>query len=151
MSGHPTAAALRVAVNQARRAMSETGSNDAEHEALLELVELVDELGAATPDEHVGDANGGCGEGTGELGKIEVVVIRDPDGYNDVTIYRDGEPLRADEYYEYLIDAGAGHEYSDWLAYRYECMSQASESLRPRLTTLFDDPPGRKYIENWPG
>ena len=49
-----------------------------------------------------------------DLPKIEVLVVRDPDDYTEVSVFADGQPLRPAEYVEYSVDPGAGGAMSEW-------------------------------------
>lgn len=44
--------------------------------------------------------------------KIEVLVVRDPDGGTDLQLWVDGEPT--DAWSVEVVDPGAGHMRSDW-------------------------------------
>lgn len=43
---------------------------------------------------------------------IEILVERDPDSCDVVTVFVDG--VRTDEYAEHVVDPGAGHLLSEW-------------------------------------
>ncbi len=82
---------------------------------------------------------------------VEVLTVRDPDGPTAVhhTVLGTVPPHWAVS--EFSVDAGAGHEWEDWAAHRDECLTSASEALRPALLDALADPPGGKYIEGRDG
>lgn len=52
--------------------------------------------------------------------KIEVLIVRDPDGGTNLTIWVDG--VESNDYVEQVIDPGYGHQRSDW--------NEGTESIR---------------------
>lgn len=76
---------------------------------------------------------------------VEVVIVRDPDGYDDVQVFVDGARTKSQDY---VIDAGAGHTWPDWVTYRDQCLRLATGSAaRAALIDAFTDPPGGRYVE----
>lgn len=63
--------------------------------------------------------------------RLELVVVRDPDGGTDVTVLVDGVQL--DDYDEYVIDAGRGYTFSDWTESREEAIASASPAAAALL------------------
>ncbi|MGD9622300.1 MAG: hypothetical protein AB7G47_19925 [Mycolicibacterium sp.] len=80
-------------------------------------------------------------------GRVEIVGERDPDGGTDIALYIDGEPVRFEEY---IIDAGWGFEWSEWVEQRAYEIASASAAVAATLYQSALDPPGSKYIENMP-
>lgn len=87
--------------------------------------------------------------------QLELVIVRDPDGDTDCTLFMDGRELVfGAEYDEYQIDAGRGYTYSDWIDARDRAVAAASPAAAARIAAAYDDPPGDQYIddapEDWP-
>lgn len=80
--------------------------------------------------------------------KLEVVVVRDPDGATHIEAYLGGKPIEADEY---LIDAGSGWTWSDWQVARDQNLTAASAKARKALLEHYSDPPGGEYVEDRDG
>ncbi len=80
--------------------------------------------------------------------RLELVVIRDPDGGTDVTVFADGVVI--DDYDEYVIDAARGHTFGDWTESRAEAIASASPAAAAMLAASYDDPPGYQYIDGAP-
>ncbi|MGQ4614611.1 hypothetical protein [Nocardia sp. R7R-8] len=76
--------------------------------------------------------------------KVEVIIIRDPDGPVDAHVFIDG---RATSVTEFMIDAGAGWCWADWRHCRDQNITAASPSARQVLLAVYADPPGGKYVE----
>lgn len=77
--------------------------------------------------------------------RVELVVVRDPDGGTDIDCYVDGYPV---PFTEYMVDAGAGYTRSDWDETTAEYLAQASSELvRGRIDAARDRPPGWQYID----
>lgn len=81
---------------------------------------------------------------------IEILVVRDPESADDMTVWVDGVDVTNEAAFIY-VDAGAGWDYEDW------CESAAAHLAWPLSPKVFlaaqaayDDPPGKQYIENWP-
>lgn len=80
--------------------------------------------------------------------RLEVVIVRDPDGGTDATTFVDG--VQVDDYDEYIVDAGRGHTYSDWIESRDCAMAAASPAAAALLAQCYDNPPGSQYIDDAP-
>ena len=80
----------------------------------------------------------------------EVLTVRDPDGPTEVTMTILGTTPPPETIAQTPVDAGAGHEWSDWTMYRDEALAAVSEALRPAMLEAFDCPPGGQYIEGRP-
>lgn len=79
---------------------------------------------------------------------IENIVVRDPDGRLQIELFVNGEPVDSTEF---IIDAGAGWEWEDWVGYRDYALEQASsQSVLDALKEAFDDPPGSEHINGKP-
>ncbi|MET4614077.1 hypothetical protein ABIC28_005090 [Rhodococcus sp. PvR044] len=76
--------------------------------------------------------------------ELELIIVRDPDGYTHVDAFLGGEPIDATEY---VIDAGAGADWEGWKETRDENLAAASPAARAALLGHYDDPPGGKYVE----
>jgi hypothetical protein len=85
--------------------------------------------------------------------KIAVIVIRDPDGPDDVSIFVDGVEVNYQDpgVDVFVIDAGAGHERADWDESRAFDVARAQHRHGDRVAELLDaayaDPPGSEYID----
>lgn len=84
--------------------------------------------------------------------KIELVVTRDPDSADEVDIYIDGVPIgQTDiEVAEFHVDAGAGHDWEDWVDSHADSVARASGAVAAILRELALDAPGSQYIEDAP-
>ncbi|MBO0676811.1 hypothetical protein JRC04_04980 [Mycolicibacterium sp. S2-37] len=84
---------------------------------------------------------------------IEVVHMRDPDGYDEPTFYVNGQPV--DELSNvrvtfYSIDCGRGVEFSELVeSARYD-YNNASPRVWNELAEFYADPAGGKYIDGEP-
>lgn len=79
--------------------------------------------------------------------KIELIVVRDPDGDTSTTLFVDGERV-TDGVIEYEIDAGRGYTWEDWKESRdYDLALASSPAVRAELLSWYSDPPGWKYID----
>ena len=78
--------------------------------------------------------------------KVEVIVVRDPDGGIGTYVYIDGHPASITE--EYTIDAGSGWQWDEWREHRDRCLAAASPACRAELLDTFTDPPGGNYVED---
>jgi hypothetical protein len=83
------------------------------------------------------------------VSRTEVIIVRDPDGRTEVTVYVDGEPVEGVE--EYNVDAGSGWDWEEWKAHRDHCLTTCSDGVLTDLADAFTDPPGGEYIENCDG
>lgn len=77
----------------------------------------------------------------------EVLVVRDPDGPNDVDVAVLGSPTQDEQVRVYSVDAGAGWEWVNWVEHRNACLQQASDGIQGPLRAAFAAPPGGKYVE----
>lgn len=82
--------------------------------------------------------------------RVELVVVRDPDGGTNATMFLDGAELPASDVEEYVVDAGWGHTYSDWIESRDDAVEAASPAAAALLRESYDYPPGHRYIEDAP-
>jgi hypothetical protein len=84
--------------------------------------------------------------------RLELVLVRDPDGDTDATLFVDG--VEIDDCDEYVIDAGRGYTFGDWTESRDDAVAAASPAAAALLAASFDYPPGHQYIddapEGWP-
>ncbi|WP_280426781.1 hypothetical protein [Nocardia carnea] len=77
--------------------------------------------------------------------RIEVIVVRDPDGDTDIDVFVAGVKANAEEFH---IDTGRSPwTRSNWEQHRDRSLAIASPACAEKLGPLFDDPPGGKYIE----
>ncbi|MCK5755629.1 MAG: hypothetical protein KAH46_23275, partial [Mycobacterium sp.] len=76
----------------------------------------------------------------------------DPDGDTEVTTFLDG--AQCSDIEEYVVDAGRGYTYSDWIESRDDAVEAASPAAAELLRTCYDHPPGSSYIggapDGWP-
>ncbi|MFA5712508.1 hypothetical protein [Mycolicibacterium sp.] len=79
--------------------------------------------------------------------RVEVVGERDPDGGTDIELFIDGVQVGFEDY---LIDAGWGYEWSNWVESRAYEIASASEAVAASLYQRALDPSGGRYIENRP-
>lgn len=78
--------------------------------------------------------------------RIELILIRDPDGGTDTELFLDGQ--RETDYDTYDIDAGRGYVWEDWTEHRDRCLAVASSgAVRSALADAFTDPPGSDYLD----
>lgn len=82
--------------------------------------------------------------------RVELVVVRDPDGGTTATMFLDGAELAASDVEEHVIDAGWGHTYDDWIESRDDAVEAASPAAAALLRESYDYPPGHQYIEGAP-
>lgn len=80
----------------------------------------------------------------GALDRITVLVIRDPDGPDDIRVYCDDEP--AEEPRTISVDAGAGWTGADWEQARLDALAGTTGSLRTAIAAAFAQPPGEEHI-----
>jgi hypothetical protein len=80
--------------------------------------------------------------------RLEMVLVRDPDGGTDVTLFFDG--VEFDDFTEFVVDAGRGHSFSDWTESRDDAIAVASPAATALLAASFDYPPGHQYVEDAP-
>lgn len=79
--------------------------------------------------------------------RIEIFGERDPDGDTDIDLYINGQLTRAEQY---ILDAGAGYDWSDWVDSRASEIACASPALAARLYERSLDPCGGQYVEDKP-
>lgn len=82
--------------------------------------------------------------------RVEVVVVRDPDGGTNATLFLDGTELAASDVEEYVVDAGRGAVYGDWIESRDDAVDAASPAAAALLRGSYDYPPGHQYVEDAP-
>jgi len=75
--------------------------------------------------------------------RIEVAVVRDPDGGTDIQVFINGAGV---SFEEFTVDAGAGFDQESWDAHVEWINSNASEAVCEYLAPILADPPGREYI-----
>lgn len=86
---------------------------------------------------------------------IEILVVRDPDMADEITIWRDGYRVdNDDEIRVQYIDAGAGYLIDDWDdnargTIQHLHAEQASDEFVRTVEEVLADPPGSKYIEGF--
>lgn len=80
--------------------------------------------------------------------RLEMVLVQDPDGGTETTVFLDGAVLQGID--EYVVDVGRGHTYSDWIEARDDALEGASPAAAELLRTSYDYPPGYKYIDGTP-
>lgn len=81
---------------------------------------------------------------------IELVLVRDPDGGVDSTLFIDGVRIDEADITHHVVDAGAGYDWETWKEDRDHRLRTASPGARELLLEAFTDPPGGKYIDNVP-
>lgn len=120
-----------------------------------DLRHLADHLGIAWADVerrsgryHREERLPGTGEERESPAALEVIVVRDPDGPAHIETFLGGEPIDATEF---VIDAGAGWEWEDWVEARDANLAAVSPGARAALLGHYDDPPGGNYIEGRDG
>lgn len=79
---------------------------------------------------------------------VAVLVVRDPDGPCDVTVYHQHQRIDAAVY---QVDAGAGSTAADWEASRVAAVADVSGHLQADLDSAYGDPPGDEYIAGFNG
>jgi hypothetical protein len=78
---------------------------------------------------------------------IEILVVRDPDGPNDVTVWLDGVDVTRDAYIV-EVDAGAGWVFDEWMEAALTAAADAkSRAARDAIRAAFASPPGPEYID----
>lgn len=95
--------------------------------------------------EEAGSAGSGSPAGCGpEMPALEVIVVRDPDGPSGIEVFAGGVAVLPAEY---VLDAGAGWQWDDWVEARDANLVSASPAARAALLGHCADPPGGKYVE----
>lgn len=84
--------------------------------------------------------------------KINLIVVRDPDGGVDIQVFADGTAVVG--HGEVVIDTGSGWNWEDWKAFR-DGEIKAARKISPHylaaVRDAFDSPPGgRDYIGGKP-
>lgn len=81
---------------------------------------------------------------------IEILVVRDPDMADEVTVWVDGVE-RTEDVIEIHVDAGAGYDFADWRenADGWARDERLSEACREAVVEAFLDPPGQRYIDDF--
>lgn len=77
--------------------------------------------------------------------RIDIVVVRDPDYENDVTVYVDGEP--ATDLHHWSFDPGAGYTYSDYCEMRDDDVALAPEFLKDTIRGIYESM--RRSFRRW--
>lgn len=81
---------------------------------------------------------------------IEVLVVRDPDMADEVTVWVDGIDVTL-EAAIVQVDPGAGWDYEDWTAAAAGAVAMvASPAAREAIAAAYADPPGKSYIDGYP-
>jgi hypothetical protein len=82
--------------------------------------------------------------------RLAILVVRDPDGANQISIYLDGQLIQ--DYTEISLDAGAGYGIEDWIENAKHdtiAAAQHGEAFAAAVKAAYDDPPGTEYIDGW--
>lgn len=81
------------------------------------------------------------------IGRLEVLVIRDPDGGTDVEVFIDGEPWA---YAEEVVDPGRGHVRSEWDEHTasVEAEEDYSPAFKAAVLAARAEASDSKYIED---
>lgn len=77
---------------------------------------------------------------------VEVVVVRDPDAADDVSVWLGGQPPVGHEVAVVCVDAGAGWTLADWRQARDEALVGASPEAGAAIADAYDHPRGSRYI-----
>lgn len=81
---------------------------------------------------------------------IEILVVRDPDSYNEIRVWQNGIEV-SDVVAIVSVDAGAGYDYEDWRDNAAAAqLVLSSDAARTACRYAYDDPPGKQYIDGWP-
>jgi hypothetical protein len=89
---------------------------------------------------------------TGEI-RIEVVHMRDPDGYDEPTFYVNGQPVSELSNVEvtfFSIDCGAGRDFSDHVENARFDRELASPRVWAELSRYYAEPAGDEYMDGVP-
>jgi hypothetical protein len=80
---------------------------------------------------------------------IEILVVRDPDMADEVTVWRDGDDI-TDECAVIVVDAGAGWVFGDWRESADSALAAVdSAAARAAVEAAYADPPGQAYIDGF--
>lgn len=86
--------------------------------------------------------------------RIDVVDMRDPDGYDDPSFYIDGEPSHKKrevaEIHVWGVDAGAGHDFAEWVDQARGVKQSAPPAVWEELEGMYTEPAGKQYIDGFP-
>ena len=83
---------------------------------------------------------------------IEILVVRDPDSSDDITVWLDGQEVAWDnpDFKIVCVDAGAGWALDDWEQAEIDALAtMQTDEARHAVEVAFFDPPGKEYIEYW--
>lgn len=81
---------------------------------------------------------------------IEVLVVRDPDMADQVTVWSNGVNVTA-EIVIVQVDPGAGWDYEAWTEAGSNAIDMAtSPAARAAIVAAYADPPGKAYIDGYP-
>ena len=79
---------------------------------------------------------------------VDVVIVRDPDAGTEVAVFVRGEEVA---FNKYVIDAGAGYMWDQWVEMRDEVLNETAGALHDTLRVAYSDPPGGGYVEGREG
>lgn len=81
---------------------------------------------------------------------IEILVVRDPDSADEITVWRDGYEITEECLVAY-VDPGAGWSFEDWReSADAQVTMMISDTARDAVAEAFFDPPqGHRYIEGF--
>jgi hypothetical protein len=88
--------------------------------------------------------------------RLEIIIVRDPDGGTYVHPYVDGAELEHTQFVEYVIDAGAGHNFEDWIQKHDRSTTRRSPKPAPRSpsasasNTTTHPVPGKSWVAGHP-
>ena len=83
---------------------------------------------------------------------IEILVVRDPDMADEITVWRDGYDITNSELVTVAyVDAGAGWDFEDWRenADHWLKRDDITDVFREAVAAAYFDPPGQKYIDGF--
>lgn len=85
------------------------------------------------------------------MATVGILVERDPDGYTPIQVAIDGGLSDAADVY--TVDAGAGHEGSEWFDSVADMVREAvvkhGRDFAVSLLDAYRNPPGREYISDF--
>ncbi|WP_306362585.1 hypothetical protein [Nocardia sp. CC227C] len=84
------------------------------------------------------------GQDNADEPQVEAVVVRDPDGPTEVSIFIDGSAVEATQF---TVDAGAGWTRAEWTRAREDNLTLASPAARATLARAYANVPGGRYID----
>lgn len=80
---------------------------------------------------------------------LEILVVRDPDGGTDITIWADGVNVTR-QASVFTVDAGAGYDVADWIeSTEHDLESTTHEAVHDAIRAARCDPPGSEHIDGW--